>query len=110
MTLMRSHCWFRLPVVVLLILLGGPVWADSGSQSVAAEEDRSSSAISEGDPVFTPGTDSGGAGGTIELAGGCRLQVLCVSDSVCRQLWQGFWACVWQEGSQCDSIWCESGE
>lgn len=61
------------------------------------------------DPVFVPGIDSGGAGEQMQPGPGCRLELLCVNDSYCHEIWHGFWACVWMEGSACDSIWCESG-
>lgn len=71
--------------------------------------DSSAQSTSTAEPVFVPGVDSGGAGEQLLPGPGCRLELLCVNDAYCHQIWPGFWACVWMEGSACDSIWCESG-
>lgn len=94
----------RMLLLLCLILLVVPFASaeDSIDLTTTLEEEDAPTAS----PTFLPGTDSGGAGVALS---DCRLPDLCVVNSQCREIYQNWWACAWREGSECDSIWCESG-
>lgn len=96
--------------IVILFAAGASADAPVDGSETWSPETTVSEAASSPEPVFVAGIDSGGAGNELQPGPNCKLVVLCVNDSHCRQIYPGFWACAWMENSACDSIYCESGE